>query len=55
MLKTSTISFPTESERQRYIMMCHNEISHCDAAMQHLQCKAAVDALLSQMTQPYMR
>ena len=46
----SQIPLPTEAEKRQQIAKCRNEISRCDAEMQHLQAKVMLEALLAQMT-----
>ena len=53
MLEANQIPFPTETQRLQYMKVCLNEINRCNSELQRLQGKAIIDAMLTQITDPY--
>ena len=53
MLEANQIPFPTETQRLQHMMVCRNEINRCNSELQRLQGKAIIDAMLTQITDPY--
>ncbi len=53
MLEANQIPFPTETQRFQHMMVCRNEINRCNSELQRLQGKAIIDAMLTQITDPY--
>ena len=53
MLEANQIPFPSETQRLQHMMVCHNEINRCNSELQRQQGKAIIDAMLTQITDPY--